>query len=96
MYHRVPVDVTWPVARSMANALTYKGVQGSLVSIRSAAEQVFVSCLILCLFFLVIFEAPPLLGDFWIGGSDEAVEGLPLISLLWFELVRSVPLDRWS
>ncbi len=43
VYHRVPVDVTWPVARSMANALTYKGVSGSLVSIRSAAEQAFVT-----------------------------------------------------
>jgi hypothetical protein len=60
----------------MTNALTYKGVQGSLVSIRSAAEQAFVTSLIFCLFFFVSFEAPPLLGDFWIGGSDEAVEGL--------------------
>jgi hypothetical protein len=61
----------------MARALSYKGVPGSLVSIRSAAEQAFVTSLYLFVFvFPAIFEAPPLLGDFWIGGSDEAVEGL--------------------
>ncbi len=47
MYHRVYVDATYSMARSMARALTYKGVQGSLVSIRSAAEQAFVAGLYL-------------------------------------------------
>ncbi len=44
-YLRVPVDVTWNDARTRASGLFYKGVQGSLVSIRSAAENAFVNSL---------------------------------------------------
>jgi hypothetical protein len=68
----------------MARALTYKGVPGSLVSIRSAAEQAFVTCLRLLLFLMLNVAALALTSDFWIGGSDEVDEGLLLVVTLWY------------
>ncbi len=43
VYHQVIVDKSWDDAKSDALALTYKGVHGNLVSIRSQAEQTFLT-----------------------------------------------------
>ncbi len=81
MYHRVPLSVTFSDGVSMANALTYKGVNGSMVSIRWNEENTFLTglhVLLLCSSILSGFSPDGF--RYWIGGSDEDVEGLSLLS----------------
>jgi hypothetical protein len=75
VYARLLIDVPWNSARSIARALTYKGVNGTLVSIRSAAEQTFVSSLIVSFKIVSLFAALVLSANLWIGGTDSVAEG---------------------
>jgi len=42
-YERIDAAVTWDQARSAANVMSYLGIQGHLVTITSAAENIFLT-----------------------------------------------------
>ena len=63
-YEFIPGFFSWDMANAAAQALTYNGVAGHLVTITSAAENAFVTSLIASVEHSV-----------WIGANDRTVEG---------------------
>jgi len=64
-YEFIPGEFSWDQANTAAQALTFQGVSGHLVTILSGAENAFVLSLI-----------APVEHSVWIGASDRAVEGV--------------------
>ena len=61
-YEFVPVSCTWSAAKTAAEGRTLYGLEGYLATVTSQAENDFIR--------------QKLAADAWIGGSDEAVEGI--------------------
>lgn len=75
-YEIVIASVDWNTAFNAAAASTFNGVSGYLATITSAAELAFLDALYTPRTVSTLFDPPVDFSTLWLGGSDEAVEGV--------------------